>query len=268
MFTPDVSLTNARLVGDGSPVTKNEPALAFASTSTSTMNSVPTMGESGPPIHLVGAFPVPPPTVPMASMPSTTTLHMLVTGPSNVPADGSVVVRPVQYHGGLYEILLDNTPTFRMIYPQDDLHTRYFFNWCIYLPTRLCAFQIIYPLYYMTGLYTYQAHSYTTIYTIYPWPIHLAWVHTFTRLTPISRYNYYHGPMWDGPSPLNCLRKVWTSVPGLRKVKGGRGMVWNGFFAVEVAAWCHNWRIFDIEFVLGQFDDLNGLEFHLWEGCD
>ncbi|KAG2148161.1 uncharacterized protein EDB93DRAFT_1103826 [Suillus bovinus] len=90
VFTPDVFSTNACPIGDGSPVTRNEPAPAFASTSTSTMNPVPTMGESGPPIHPVGAFLVPPPTVPMASMPSTTTLHMLVTGPSNVPADGSV----------------------------------------------------------------------------------------------------------------------------------------------------------------------------------
>ncbi|KAG2105022.1 uncharacterized protein F5147DRAFT_654221 [Suillus discolor] len=127
VFTPDVFSTNARPSGDGSPVTRHEQAHASASTSTSTstINPIPTMVVSAPLIHPVGllpvpplpvgAHPVPPPlvgahpvpplpvgappvpplTVPMESMPSTSTLHTLVTGPSNAPEDGQSISAPL-----------------------------------------------------------------------------------------------------------------------------------------------------------------------------
>ncbi|KAG2118673.1 uncharacterized protein F5147DRAFT_767436 [Suillus discolor] len=95
VFTPDVFSTNARPGGNGSPVTRHEQAPAPASTSTSTINPVPTTGESGPPMHPVGALLVPPSTVPMESMPSTSTLRTFITGPSNVPADGQSISAPL-----------------------------------------------------------------------------------------------------------------------------------------------------------------------------
>ncbi|KAG2100193.1 uncharacterized protein F5147DRAFT_655633 [Suillus discolor] len=95
VFTPDVFSTNACPGGDGSPVTRHEQAPAPTSTSTSTINPVPTTGESSPPMHPVGALPVPPSTVPMQSMPSTSTLRTFVTGPSNVPADGQSISAPL-----------------------------------------------------------------------------------------------------------------------------------------------------------------------------
>ncbi|KAG2117006.1 uncharacterized protein F5147DRAFT_768396 [Suillus discolor] len=105
VFTPDVFSTNARPSGDGSPVTRHEQAHTSASTSTSTINPIPTMVVSAPLIHLVGllpvpplpvgAPPVPPLTVPMESMPSTSTLRTLVTGPSNAPEDGQSISAPL-----------------------------------------------------------------------------------------------------------------------------------------------------------------------------
>ncbi|KAG1837568.1 hypothetical protein DFJ58DRAFT_846410 [Suillus subalutaceus] len=99
VFTLDVFLTHARPGGDGSPVTRHEQAPTSASTSTitastSTIHPVPTR-ESGPPINPVGAHLVPPPSVPMESMPSTSTLRTLVTGPLNVAQDGQSISAPL-----------------------------------------------------------------------------------------------------------------------------------------------------------------------------
>ncbi|KAG2106700.1 uncharacterized protein F5147DRAFT_653673 [Suillus discolor] len=95
VFTLDVFSTNARPGGNASPVTRHEQSPAPTSTSTSTINPVPTTGESGPPMHPVGALPVPPSTVPMQSMPSTSTLRTFITRPSNVPADGQSISAPL-----------------------------------------------------------------------------------------------------------------------------------------------------------------------------
>ncbi|KAG1844302.1 hypothetical protein C8R48DRAFT_678501 [Suillus tomentosus] len=92
VFTPDVFLTNTRPVGDGSPVARHEQV---PTPSTSTINPVPTMGESGPHSHPVSALPVPAPTVPMASMPSTSTLRTMLTGPPHLPADGQSLSAPL-----------------------------------------------------------------------------------------------------------------------------------------------------------------------------
>lgn len=92
VFTPDVFSTNTRPVGDGSPVTRHEQV---PTPSTSTINPVPTMGESGQHSRPVSALPVPATTVPMASMPSTSTLRTMLTGPPNLPADGQSLSAPL-----------------------------------------------------------------------------------------------------------------------------------------------------------------------------
>ncbi|KAG2097954.1 uncharacterized protein F5147DRAFT_777818 [Suillus discolor] len=93
IFTPDVFSTGACPVGDGSPVTRHEQVPT--SGSTSTINLAPTIRESGLPIQPVGALLVPTHTVPMESMPSTSTIRMLVTGSPNVPEDGQSVSAPL-----------------------------------------------------------------------------------------------------------------------------------------------------------------------------
>ncbi|KAG1890553.1 uncharacterized protein F5891DRAFT_1198070 [Suillus fuscotomentosus] len=92
IFTPDVFSTGAGPAGDGSPVTRH--AQAPTSGSTSTINLAP-IRESGVPIQPVVALPVPTHAVPMESMPSTSTIHMLVTGSPNVPEDGQSVSAPL-----------------------------------------------------------------------------------------------------------------------------------------------------------------------------
>ncbi|KAG1784987.1 uncharacterized protein HD556DRAFT_1314598 [Suillus plorans] len=85
IFTLDVFLTGACPTGDGSPVTRREQAPT--SSSTSTINPAPTIRASSLPIQLAVALPVPTHTVPMESMPSTSTIRMLVTRSPNVPED-------------------------------------------------------------------------------------------------------------------------------------------------------------------------------------
>ncbi|KAG1894773.1 uncharacterized protein F5891DRAFT_1175936 [Suillus fuscotomentosus] len=92
VFTPDVFSTNTRPVGDGSPVARHEQV---PTPFTSTINPVPTMGESSPHSHPVSALLVPAPAVPMASMPSTSTLHTMLTGPPHLPADGQSLSAPL-----------------------------------------------------------------------------------------------------------------------------------------------------------------------------
>ncbi|KAG2151210.1 uncharacterized protein EDB93DRAFT_1103168 [Suillus bovinus] len=89
VFTPDVFLSRACPTGDGSPVTRH--GQAPTSGSTSTINLVPIMRESGPSIQPTGVLPVLTDTVPTESMPSTSTIRMLVTGSANVPEDGRSV---------------------------------------------------------------------------------------------------------------------------------------------------------------------------------
>ncbi|KAG1829251.1 hypothetical protein EV424DRAFT_1344239 [Suillus variegatus] len=93
IFTPDVFSTGACPAGDGSPVTRHEQAPT--SSSTSTINPVPTIRESGLPIQPAVALPVPTHTVPAESMPSTSTIRMLVTRSPNVPEDGQSVLAPL-----------------------------------------------------------------------------------------------------------------------------------------------------------------------------
>ncbi|KAG2094656.1 uncharacterized protein F5147DRAFT_778963 [Suillus discolor] len=90
VFTLDVFLTNGCFGGDGSPVTRHKQA--SLPVSTFTINPVSTMRESSPLIHLVGTLPVPHPTVPIDSMPSTSTLHTMITGPSNMLVDGQSIL--------------------------------------------------------------------------------------------------------------------------------------------------------------------------------
>ncbi|KAG2070550.1 hypothetical protein BDR04DRAFT_1118267 [Suillus decipiens] len=85
IFTPDVFSTHPRPSSDGSLVTKHK---APTSTPSSTINPVPTMGQSGSLADLAGALPVLLPTVVMESMPSASTICTSLTGPSNVLADG------------------------------------------------------------------------------------------------------------------------------------------------------------------------------------
>ncbi|KAG2048426.1 hypothetical protein BDR06DRAFT_976001 [Suillus hirtellus] len=77
IFTLDVFSTGASLTEDGSPVTRHEqvPTSGF----TSTINPAPTIRESGVLIQLVVELLVPTHMVPMESMPSTSTICMLVT---------------------------------------------------------------------------------------------------------------------------------------------------------------------------------------------
>ncbi|KAG2094644.1 uncharacterized protein F5147DRAFT_778952 [Suillus discolor] len=93
IFTPDVFSTGACPAGDGSPVTRHEQAPT--SSSTSTINPAPTIRESSLPIQQVVALPVPTHTVPTESMPSTSTICMLVTGSPNVLKDGQSVSAPL-----------------------------------------------------------------------------------------------------------------------------------------------------------------------------
>ncbi|KAG2339238.1 hypothetical protein BDR05DRAFT_1003502 [Suillus weaverae] len=86
IFTPDVFSTGAGPAGDGSRVTRHEQAPT--SSSTSTINPAPT----SVPIQPVVALPVPTHT---ESMPSTSTIRMMVTGSPNVPEDGQSVSAPL-----------------------------------------------------------------------------------------------------------------------------------------------------------------------------
>ncbi|KAG2070135.1 hypothetical protein BDR04DRAFT_1118637 [Suillus decipiens] len=92
IFTPDVFSTHPHPGSDGSPVTRCK---APTSASASTINPVPTMGQSGSLTDLAGALSVPLPTVVMESMPSTSAICTLLTGPSNVPADGQSISAPL-----------------------------------------------------------------------------------------------------------------------------------------------------------------------------
>ncbi|KAG2129665.1 uncharacterized protein EDB93DRAFT_1108648 [Suillus bovinus] len=93
VFTPDVFSSRACPTGDGSPVTRH--GQAPTSGSTSTINSVPIMRESSSSIQPTGVLPVLTDTVPTESMPSTSTIRMLVTGSANVPEDGQSVSAPL-----------------------------------------------------------------------------------------------------------------------------------------------------------------------------
>ncbi|KAG2134601.1 uncharacterized protein EDB93DRAFT_1107297 [Suillus bovinus] len=96
VFTPDVFLSRACPTGDGSPVTRH--GQAPTSGSTSTINPVPIMRESGSSIQPTGVLPVLTDMVPTESMPSTSTICMLVTGSANVPEDGQSVSAPLPQH--------------------------------------------------------------------------------------------------------------------------------------------------------------------------
>ncbi|KAG1892845.1 uncharacterized protein F5891DRAFT_986364 [Suillus fuscotomentosus] len=178
VFTPDVFLTNTCPVGDGSPVARHEQV---PTPSTSTINPVPTMGESGPHSHPVSALPVSAPTVPMASMPSTSTLRTMLTGPPHLPADGrsnvldGVLDCPVHYTGRW---------ACEMIHQPDNVATG---SWA---DLRCISFVRL-------GRFHFTPDS---LFNKIP-PIRVSWVHTFTRPTRISWYNYVHGPTWDGPFP-------------------------------------------------------------------
>ncbi|KAG2073230.1 hypothetical protein BDR04DRAFT_1152321 [Suillus decipiens] len=92
IFTPDVFLTHPHPGSDGSPVTRRK---APTSAPASTINPVPTMGQSSSLADPAGALPVPLPTVVMESMPSTSAICTSLTGPSNVPADGQSISAPL-----------------------------------------------------------------------------------------------------------------------------------------------------------------------------
>ncbi|KAG2093904.1 uncharacterized protein F5147DRAFT_657314 [Suillus discolor] len=226
VFTPDVFSTNTCPVGDGSPVTRHEQV---PTPSTSTINPVPTMGESGPHSHPVSALPVPAPTVTMASMPSNTTLRTMLTGPPHLLEDGQSLSAPLPTWSFAPQSrqqgrsLPDHRPVRLLMHLPDDNMTG--------SPVYIIRLARSFPFY--TGfairvippIRMLRVHKFTqpthmvgpSIYLGYTHPagplvsnpIRVSWVHTFTRPTHISWYNYVHGPTWDGLFPtVHCHTRL------------------------------------------------------------
>ncbi|KAG2073012.1 hypothetical protein BDR04DRAFT_1116554 [Suillus decipiens] len=129
---------------DGSPVTRcKAPTYAPAST----INPVPTMGQSSSLTDLAGALPVPLPTVVMESMPSTSAICTSLTGPSNVPADGQSISAPLpnQSFGpqSRQGQSVGGDGVSRHVLP---VHTGYQGIYYLYIPGSICPDSVVYVL--------------------------------------------------------------------------------------------------------------------------
>ncbi|KAG0703277.1 hypothetical protein DFH29DRAFT_874538 [Suillus ampliporus] len=175
-------------VQDGSPVARQEQAPS-ASASSSTINPSLTMRVSGSYVPPVGAPPVPPPSLPVASMPSPTTLHALITGPSNVPGDAQSTSAPLprlrygplSQQGKRNVAIPDGMSMYQMVY-----HPRCT-GWCIILdvPDGISSsmYRMVYPR--CTGCTLLYYHLY------YRPPAHPFASGTHHTLGPLI----YHGTM-------------------------------------------------------------------------
>ncbi|KAG1769729.1 hypothetical protein EV702DRAFT_1049606 [Suillus placidus] len=98
VFTPDASWMGAQTGGemlgaaDDSPVARQDRV-----PSTSAIIPALTMRASGPSVPPVGGPPVQSPIVPVVCMPSPSTLHAFIAGPSNVPDDGQSISAPLPH---------------------------------------------------------------------------------------------------------------------------------------------------------------------------